>query len=454
MLFNISQKVAVFAATTAITFAAAAAVTAEEAARLKSDLTPFGAEKAGNKEGTIPAWNGGHTTPTPGFKSGGRRPDPFANEKPLYSISAKNMEQYGDKLSEGVKAMMKKYPAYRIDVYPSHRTAAAPQWVYDNTFKNATRAKIVEGGAGPQPEGAYGGIPFPIPKSGVEAIWNHELRWRPPVVKWEKFHGYMVTADGRLVPVNESTNEQQMPYYAQNGEGKFQGEYWLVRTFNSGPPVRSGEGIVGRLNLDESKTGTWVYLTGQRRVRKLPNSCCDTPTPFSAGLASFDEVTVFTARKDRFDWKLIGKKEMFIPYNSNRTLAPAKDADILGEHFLNPDHVRWELHRVWILEASLKPGQRHTSPKSRYYLDEDTWMAVMADRWDANGQLWRMPFMIPITAPDVPGSFELTWGVHDLLSGSMFVNVLMNESPSQAKTSPPFSDAIFTPDGMVGEGVR
>lgn len=445
---------AVVLAVAAFTSSAFAEVSPDEAARLKTDLTPFGAEKAGNKEGSIPAWSGGYTTPIPNYKNGDRRPDPFASEKPLYSISAKNMDQYAEKLTEGTKALMKKYSNFRIDVYPTHRTAAAPQWVYDNTFKNATRAKLVDGASGLQPEGAFGGIPFPIPKSGLEAIYNHELRWRPPTMKWDKFRGYMVTADGRQVPVLESSNEQQMPYYAKDGEGKFQGEYWLVRSFNSGPPVRAGEGIVGRANLDETKTGTWVYLTGQRRVRKLPNSCCDTPTPFSAGVVSFDEVNVFTARKDRFDWKLVGKKEMFIPYNSNRTLVPNKDKDVLGEHFLNPDHVRWELHRVWVVEATLKPGQRHTSPKSRYYLDEDTWIAVLADRWDANGQLARMPLSIPIVVPDAPALIDLSWGAYDLISGSMFMNVLMNESPSQIKLTTPFADAIFTPDGMIGEGVR
>ncbi len=160
---------------------AQAQVSPEEAAKLKTTLTPLGAERAGNKEGTIPAWDGGLTKPAPGFKNGGRRPDLFPNEKPLFSITAKNMDQYADKLTDGTKAMLKKYPAYRVDVYPTHRTAAAPQWVYDNTFKNATRAKLVNGSAGPEPSGAYGGIPFPIPANGAEAMWNHLLRWRGTV---------------------------------------------------------------------------------------------------------------------------------------------------------------------------------------------------------------------------------------------------------------------------------
>src|SRR5579871_5461424 len=117
-----------------------AAVTAEEAAMLRTSLTPFGAERAANKEGSIPAWEGGYTKVPEGYKSGQPRPDPFAGEKPLFSIDGKNVEQHAGKLAEGVTLMLKKYPSFRADVYPTHRTAAAPQWVYDNTLRNATRA--------------------------------------------------------------------------------------------------------------------------------------------------------------------------------------------------------------------------------------------------------------------------------------------------------------------------
>ena len=163
----------------AVAGTAIAQVSPEQAQQLKSNLTPMGGEKAGNKDGSIPAWTGGYTTPLPGYRQGGRRSDPFAGEKPLFSITSQNMGSYADKLSDGTKAMFKKYPGtYRVDVYKTHRTAAAPQWVYDNTFKNATRSKLVQKPSGPTPEGAYGGIPFPIPQNGAEVMWNHQLRWR------------------------------------------------------------------------------------------------------------------------------------------------------------------------------------------------------------------------------------------------------------------------------------
>lgn len=431
---------------------ALAAVTPDEAAKLKTDLTPMGAEKAANKDGSIPAWTGGYTTAIAGDKPGGRRGDPFKDEKPLYTVTAKNAEQYAALLTDGTRAMLKKYPDYRLDVYPSHRTGAAPQWVYENTFKNATRAKM----NGDVTAGTYGGVPFPIPKSGVEVMWNHVLRWRGTA--WQfSINQYQLTADGKAVLTTSGTGDQQMPYYFQDGtpESFAKGsEYWLLRLINSGPPIRAGEAIVGRTNIDPAKDQAWVYLTGQRRVRKLPNPCCDTPTPSTAGVMSFDELETWNGRTDRFDWKLIGKQEMLIPYNGNRLLQPKTDAEVLGKAYLNPDHVRWEKHRVWVVEASLRAGQRHQAPKGRYYCDEDTWNCVLADRWDANGQLWKTLWSQTFVAPDLPGTVIGAFGFADLISGTGFVGNLYNAKPSQYALKPRYSDSVFTPDAMAGEGAR
>lgn len=430
---------------------AVAGVTAEEAARLKTELTPFGAERAGNKDGSIPAWTGGYTTPVAGFKNGGRRGDPFANEKPLYSITTANMAQYADKLSDGTQALLKKYPkSYRVDVYKTHRTAAAPQWVYDNTFKNATSATM----EGEIVKGAFGGIPFPIPKTGREVMANNELHWRGEA--WQAdFRGYMGTGNGQLVMSVQGTGDFQMPYYANGQADKFTGENWMIRLVNSGPPVRAGEAITGRQNLDPDKTSVWVYLTGQRRVRKLPNACCDTPAPATSGVASFDEVDVFAGRGDRFDWKIVGKKEVLIPYNSNKLHTPTRDSDVLMPNHLNPDHVRWELHRVWVIEAALKSGQRHQAPKSRYYVDEDTWVAVLGDRWDANGQLWKTIWSHPVVMPDLPATTpQQQWGFNDLLSGAWYASGVVNEREQHYKIVPRRADSFFTPDAMAGQGVR
>ena len=156
--------------------AALAGVSADEAKQLGSTLTATGAEKAGNKDGSIPAYAGGLTKAPAEYKAGeGLRPDPFAADKPLFAVDAKNMDKYADKLTEGTKALMKKNPDYRIDVYPTQRSVAYPKWVADNTAKCATTAKTTNGGR--SMDGCHAGIPFPIPKTGYEAMWNHLVRF-------------------------------------------------------------------------------------------------------------------------------------------------------------------------------------------------------------------------------------------------------------------------------------
>lgn len=364
---------------------AQAAVSPEQAARLGADLTPLGGEKAGNADGTIPAWTGGFNKPIPGEKLGGKRLDPFADEKPLYTVTAQNMAEYADKLTDGVKAMLQKYPdTYKLNVYPTHRTATAPEWVYNYTQQNALKAKL----NGHNIEGAFGGTPFPIPANGLEAINNHRLAWKG--VSWEaELNQYQITSSGKVVLTTDGLIKNQMPYYFEEGSAQdFDGYFWEINLENYGPPIRAGERIVGRTNLDADKSKSYVYLAGQRRVRKLPNACCDTPTPATAGLMSFDELAVFSGRTDLFDWNLIGKQEMLIPYNENRFLQ-YPDKDIITGNHLNPEAVRWELHRVWVVEATLAEGKRHQAVKSRYYLDEDTWHAMLGDRWDSKGQLWK-----------------------------------------------------------------
>ena len=435
---------------------ASAQATPQEAQQLKTTLTPLGGEKAGNADGTIPAWTGGMTTVPPGYWHGERRGDPFANEKPLFSITAQNMDKYADKLTDGTKAMLKRYPTtYRVDVYPTHRTAAAPQWVYDNTFRNATRSKIVELHSGPTPFGAYGGIPFPIPTTGAQVMWNHLLHWRGQDWHFD-VDQYLGTADGRLVLSTDGQAEQAMPYYYRDGEPeKFNGDYWLLRLVNSGPPIRAGEAIVGRENVDDDKTNSWVYLTGQRRVRKLPNPCCDTPTPATAGVMSFDELEVFSGRMDRFTWKLLGKKEMYTPYNDNKIMQPTKDSAVLMPHHLNPDYVRWELHRVWVVEATLAPGHRHQAVRNLYYIDEDSWQAVLGDRWDSKGQLWKTLWALPMLLPDLPAVTNLNFGFYDMTSGAWYSANMYNQKSEQYKIeSKHWPDSTFTGDALAGEGVR
>ncbi|TCK02942.1 DUF1329 domain-containing protein [Marinobacterium mangrovicola] len=453
----IRNKYALVALISALSFGniSFAAVTAEEALHLKSELTPFGAERAGNADGSIPEWNGGFTDPNPDYERGGRRADPFADESPQFSITAENMAEYTDNLTPGTEALLRKYPdTFRIDVYNTHRTAAAPQWVYDNTYENAIRSTM----KGNVPENAFGGIPFPIPKSGAEVMWNHQLRWRGGDLI-HKDNWYQILDDGRRVLISDAEVNEQVPYYFHdNTLEKFVEDnqpFWKVKIENIGPPIRAGQALLAHEYLDQDNTQTWVYLTGQRRVRRLPNACCDTPQPASAGEMTFDELYVWTGKLDRFDWNIVGKKEMFIPYNTNGFMQPTSDDDVLGTHHWNPDYMRWEKHRVWVVEANLRDGERHQVSKSRYYCDEDTWICVLGDRWDANGQLWKVLWAGTFVAPDLPGISMGAFGMYDLIEGSAFFAHINNEKENQFEyLVKPRSDIMYTPDAMAGSSFR
>jgi len=435
-----------------------AAVSMDEAAKLMTDLTPFGAEQSGNKEGTIPAWEGGYTTAPAGYKSGDGRTDLFPAEKPLYSITATNMETYADKLSDGVKALLRKYPdSFRLDVYPTHRTAAAPQWVYDNTIKNATNAKVSADGL--KVQSAYGGIPFPIPKSGVEAMWNHKMMWMGELTALN-VSGFIGTGDGKVVLASRANNIVRSPYYIKDGSLEaFNGEISQMRVWITGPSHKAGEQFLV-IDSGDKPRQAWQYLTGQRRVRKAPTICCDAPEEVNSGVDNWDESFGFWGDLDRYDWTLVGKKEVYIPYNSNRFFEKAHTADkLVGPHHLNPDMVRWELHRVWVVEASLAPGKRHVVPKRRFYLDEDTWGAVLSEGWDAQGTLWRVQITQPLVVPEGPFVWPVAqWSVFNLLAGNYLASCVTDWGDPTYTTHFKVLDRIspmeFTPEALAGQGVR
>jgi hypothetical protein len=427
-----------------------AAVSADEAAKLKTSLTPLGAEKAGNKDGSIPPWDGGYTKVAPGWKNGDPRPDPFAAEKPAASISSKNIGQHEGQLSEGVKALMKKYPDFRIDVYPTHRTHAAPAWVYENTHKNATTAKLVDNGYGVA--NAYGGIPFPIPKDGFEVMQNTRLAWQGVAAKYPQ-NTWVVTADGNRTLSTGGTQHWLWPYYYKDGADKFKGIVKMPMIVKSAPTAVAGEAILVHEPISEATPrGLWQYLVGQRRVRKAPSVAYDTPDTVTSGTGLFDEAFGTLGPIDRHAYKLVGKQEMYIPYNGNKT-ALASVADLVKPKFLNPDHVRWELHRVWVVEATLLPGKRHTIPKRRFYIDEDSWHIVLADHYDAQDQLYHMFYALSYLAPDIPSTVvDVNWGVMNLLTGQYYYNCTFNELPVHYPTPrvpQDIDETMLSPDSIA-----
>ncbi len=374
-------KLSLGAALVAATFtapAALAAVGADEAKALGTTLTPIGAEKAANKDGTIPAYSGGVTTAPAGFKAGdGIRPNPFAADKPRVVIDAKNMAQHADKLTEGTKALLQKHPSFRVDVYPTHRSVAFPKWVGDNTAKNAVRAKTSNDGR--SMEGAHAGFPFPIPKTGHEAMWNHLVRFNGQSYE-SKYRNLNVDASGRATLATEGLSVQEYPFW-DNSQSASE-TFWKIKISYTGPARRAGEALmlIDPLDIGAKDRRAWIYLPGQRRTKVAPDLAHDTPNPGTAGATTFDDTFIFNGSMDRFDFKLVGKKEMIVPYNAYAAVYGAKQDDLLKPKHLNPDLVRWELHRVWVVEATLREGKRHVYSKRTFYLDEDSWAALASDQ--------------------------------------------------------------------------
>lgn len=406
------------AAMVALCTTAIAAVTADEASALKATLTPLGAEKAGSKDGSIPAWEGAYTKTIPGTANG-KYPDPFAAEKPTAQITAKNAADFAGKLSEGTLALLKKFPTYRIDVYPSHRTAGAPQWVYDNTFKAATNAKLTDNGL--SFEGAWGGVPFPIPKNGNEVMWNHLVHPHPGSYDIN-YRNVVGSSDGKVTMASKGELHELSAYYQKDGSAEKFSKVFAFTRFNTTAPVfKAGEAVVAHDTLDMSKEPqAWQYLVGQRRVRRTPTIGYDTPDFVASGANYFDEVYGFMGRLDRYNWKLVGKQEMLIPYNNNKFFAAGDEHAFVLSH-TNPDSVRWEMHRVWVVEATLAPGKRHVVPKRRYYIDEDSWAVMMMDGYDSEGKLWRTSQVMNLIVPDAGMHATNTGVVYNLEASTMSV---------------------------------
>ncbi len=415
---------------------------------LKGKLTPFGSVRAGNADGSIPAWTGENLELPADFENGAT-PQYFADEKPLYSITGANISQYQDKLAAGAIALLQKYPDFRIDVYPTHRTAIAPQYVYDYIYKNATNAQLSADGN--SVTGAYGGIPFPIPKNGHEVIWNHELTWQASTVYYTA-DAYLISSNGAIVFESRVRSWQQFPYYLENGESRFNGFYNEAFIVAVAPPYQAGTNILNVMPLNPAITPVeaWEYLVGERRVRRAPELQYDTPNSITGGTSNWDEAFIFSGKLDRYDFNYVGIKEMIVPYNCNK-FNIATVADQYMPHFINPEVVRWELHRVRVVEMTLKPGARNVDARRILYCDEDASAALMADVYDASGSLWKFQHNIPVVYPNVPALVtSQSFNVYDLHAGNYSsANTRNDQCSPQWKPIPELPSSFMTPGHLA-----
>ncbi|NDZ17743.1 DUF1329 domain-containing protein [Variovorax sp. WS11] len=447
--------------------AAVAAVSAEEAKKLGSTLTEFGAEKAGNADGSIPAYTGGISAPT-GYKKGDDLyVDPFKDEKPLYTIDTSNMERYSAVLTEGAKAMLKQLPSYRLDVYKTHRSVRYAPWVLENTLKNASSAKLEGDVEGDSMSGAdagglpFPGVPFPIPKTGYEVMWNHKLRFGPAVMH-SAVAAWLVDASGTPSPLPTTTSAVLHPWYDQSGKLRKE-TFDAVFGFSSpltSPPSSAGVHFLGYYLANSAEGGQkmWFYTPGQRRVRSAPEFNYDIPIASYGGVMLWDELYGFVGRMDRFDFKLVGKKDLIVPYNAFKVTNGMASKDTLDAKHMKPEVLRWEKHRVWVVEATRKAGARHAYSKRTFYVDEDSWGIVSSESYDDAGKLWRVNNIYSFPTYDIGGVNDIAWSTNDLIKGNYFVVDIGGKDPGGFYRSYPSAEGVpglkLTPQSVAAGSAR
>lgn len=427
------------------------------------EFTPMGSERAGNADGTIPEWTGGIKEPIAGYQPRTFHPDPFPDDPILFTITPDNVDQYSNKLSVGQIAMFKKYPDYKMNVYQSRRTVAYPQYVYDAFKFNALNADIVsdEGRPGGKPNGysptnAKITSPFPFPADGREIILNHTFRYTGIGLR-RYSNQLVVAADGSYILaeiLGEASN-----VYCREGVTIEELERKNVKGFGfqyALAPARIAGGVVmGSFTYSPGYTKAWSYNPGQRRVRRAPQIAYDNPGTGSDGLRFTDMLSGWLGSIDRYSWDSLGKKELYVPYNSYRLHSDqVKYDDIVRKGHMNMDLPRYELHRTWVVEAKINPGTSHAFTRRTLYFDEDSWTITNVDNYDKRGNLWRVQEEYPIIYYEVPLPTQTLEVVNDLHAARYIVMDADNETGYVPDFFFDKPDEYFNPQALKGRAKR
>lgn len=430
-----------------------AAVSTDEAAKLGNSLTPIGAEKAGNGD-EIPAWDGGLMAPPAAYQGDGRYVDPFPQDKELFRIDQGNVDEYADNLSPGQVAMIKKYDDYFMPVYQTRRTAAYPDDIVKQTQENATSVELVESGNGMT--SYQTATPFPIPQNGLEVIFNHITRYRGGSFT-RNVAQITPQPNGDFSPVKFTESFTERVALKDYEPGEDDNVMFYFKQAITAPTRLAGNVLLVHETINQVKEPrrAWLFNSGQRRVRRAPNVAYDGPGTASDGQRTADNLDLFNGAPDKYNWELLGKKEMYIPYNSYRLTS----ADLSYDDIIKPGHIdqgltRYELHRVWHVKATLKDDERHVYQVRDFYIDEDSWQIAVVDHYDGRGNLWRVAEAQAMQLYDagVPGyAFET---LYDLLSGRYLILGITNEEADPFEFGTTRSSREYTPAALRRAGVR
>ena len=417
--------------------------------------TPTGALQAGNADGSIPAWTGGLTQAPAGFRPGGFHVDPFANDVPLQIIDSAAAAHLGDALTAGQQALFARYPdTFRMHIYPSRRTHAMPEWLYESTARNHQEARLSADGNGLAH--VLPGIPFPQPRNGLEAVWNHLLRWRGTFIDRVEVEGNVYENGTR----NLYRSKQEIGFATyRRTTGELPGRADILLYYSSfmiEPAHLAGGGFLLVDTLDQSRQPrlAWNYDPAERRVRRVPYAELDSPAVLSDNLRTVDDTDLFSGTPAYYEWTLDGLEEHWIPYNNYRLPLASQDA-LLTPFHLNPAYVRWEKHRVWKVTGRLREGRQHSVPLRIFYIDEDSWAIVISESYNARGELIRVGLAHPANFYDVPMTLTVADVFHDLRSRRYNVKALLNGEPSPGRYDGPMPpDSHFQPAQLRQRAVR
>jgi hypothetical protein len=222
------------------------------------------------------------------------------------------------------------------------------------------------------------------------------------------------------------------------------------------PARLAGTALLVHETMDQIKTPrqAWTYNTGQRRVRRAPNVAYDAPGTASDGLRTTDDFDMFNGAPDRYTWTLKGKQELLIPYNDYKLHSDkVKYDDIIKPGHINPDLVRYEKHRVWVVEANLKPGTRHIYKKRVFFIDEDSWQVAITDIYDNRDQLYRVGMAHQINYYEVPTQWSTLEVFHDL-QARRYIAIGLDNETDMYDFSAKLKDRMFTPSALSRDGHR
>ncbi|MNM86517.1 hypothetical protein D3C81_986730 [compost metagenome] len=434
-----------------------AAVSPEEAAKLGTSLTPVGAEKAGNADGSIPAWTGGIKPGAAPVDANGFLGNPFESDKPLFVITKANVDQYKDKLSPGQLAMFQRYPdTYKIPVYPTRRSASLPQAIYDRAKVSAVTAETTNGGDGLTNFEKSRNYAFPIPQNGVEVLWNHLTRYKG--TNFARIVAQAVPQTNGDYTIVQFDETAAFPDQLSDVDlAKSSNILLYVKQVTTAPARLAGGVLLLHETLDQIKEPrmAWAYNAGQRRVRRAPQVAYDGPANSADGMRVSDDNDMFSGAPDRYTWKLVGKREMYIPYNNYKLWSPKlKYSEILKPGHINQDLTRYELHRVWVVEGTVKPSERHIYAKRTFFIDEDTWSIVEADHYDGRGQLWRVGEGYQSLDYRQGASLYAAQALYDVIAGRYAVLGMSNESKHAPMYDQKQAMNDFTPAALRNAGIR